>query len=67
MKMLELHIVLKSTMEDGSHEQIDILDCGKVSANDGYLVIYSKDDSIVLNVMGQFYLPEVIGYWVEES
>lgn len=65
--MLELHIVLRSTLSDGSHEQIDILDCGEASIEDGYLIIYSNADSVVTNVMGSFYLPEVIGYWIEES
>lgn len=65
--MLELHIVLRSTLSDGSHEQIDILDCGEAAIKDGYLTIYSKSDSVIANVMGLFYLPEVIGYWIEES
>lgn len=65
--MLELHVVLKSSLGDGSHEQIDILDCGNVPTNDCYLVIHSNDDSVVLNVMGRFDLSEIIGYWVEES
>lgn len=65
--MLECNIVLKSTLEDGSHEQIDILDCGYVSMEDIYLVIYSPDDSVISKVMGRFDLSEIIGYWIEES
>lgn len=65
--MRELHIVLKSTLEDGSHEQIDILDCGIVSINDNYLDIYSADDNVLIHVIGSFDLSEIIGYWIEES
>lgn len=65
--MLECHIVLRSTLQDGSHEQIGILDCGQASIIDGWLIIYSKEDSVVLKEMGHFFLPEIIGYWIEES
>ena len=65
--MQELHIVLRSTLHDDSHEQIDILDCGDVIVEDTSLVIDSSKDSIVINVMGRFDLAEILGYWIEES
>lgn len=65
--MRELHLVLKSTLEDGSHEQLDIFDCGIVAINDNYIDIYSGDDSVLPHIMGSFDLAEIIGYWIEES
>ena len=64
--MRELHIVMRAVLEDGTHEQIDILDVGIVAINESFLTIYSNDENVVSQVIGQFMLTEIIGYWIEE-
>lgn len=64
--MIVMHIVLKSVLENGEHEQIDILDVGSVSISDCYLTIYPTGDSVIPSVMGKFDMSDIIGYWLEE-
>lgn len=64
--MIEAHIVLKTVLQDGSHEQIDILDVGSVAISDCYLKIYPTCDSVIPSVTGIFDMADIIGYWLEE-
>lgn len=64
--MIEIHIVLKSVLENGQHEQIVIIDIGSVSISDCYLTIYPIGDSVIPSVMGKFDMSDIIGYWLNE-
>ena len=65
--MRELTIVLKSTLADGTHEQISILDVGSAKISDPYLLIYSDEILEAHPPMGRFDLADIVGYWIEDS
>lgn len=67
MKMKTLHVILKNTVDDGTHEQIEIDEVGSVSTNDMYLMIDSDEILSACPTMGKFDLFEIIGYWIEEA
>lgn len=64
--MIEAHIVLKSVLKNGEHEQIDILDVGSVAISDCYLKIFPTCDSVIPSVIGIFDMADIIGYWLDE-
>ena len=64
--MKTLHVILKNTVEDGSHEHIEIDKVGNASINDAFLIIYSDDIITEYPTMGKFFLTDVVGYWIEE-
>lgn len=65
--MKTLHVILKNTVEDGSHEQIEIDEVGNAQINDMYLMIYSDEILPAHPTMGKFDLSEIVGYWIEEA
>ena len=65
--MKTLHVILKNTVEDGTHEEIEIDCAGIATIKEMYLNIYSDEVIPAHSPMGKFDLSEIVGYWIEED
>ena len=65
--MKTLHVILKNTVGDGTHEHIEIDEVGNASINDTYLMIYSDEVLPAHPTMGKFDLSEIVGFWIKED